>query len=435
MQPIKKLHMIRMVTVMVGWLVLLGALLTWMIHDSRNDERRIAAKAANAFFQQIVGTRMWNVYHGGVYVPLAEEDTPSNEPFSGPEQTITVANGLKLTKLNPAYMTEQMDEVAERTPGAARIHITSLHPIRPESMPTEWERVWLQSFEQGITEQRDFLENGDTTWFRYMAPLIASQSCLLCHDQGGFKEGDVLGGISISIPYPTSTHATIFWCFFFMAATGLACIYLGAIVYERKRLLFDATFNSTIPTCVTDTEYTILLANESYWKELGRPTGIQKALKCYEHRPGEACHTANCPMERIKAGACNYVCEPSKEKNGLINHYIVRATPILDGNNTVIGIVESFQDITVRKSLEQEKEKLIAELQSSLDRVKVLSGLIPICSSCKKIRDDQGYWSQVEAYISRFSEAKFSHGICPACVRKLYPEFSDEILDLISKPD
>lgn len=71
-----------------------------------------------------------------------------------------------------------------------------------------------------------------------------------------------------------------------------------------------------------------------------------------------------------------------------------------------------------------EKEKLLQELQAAYDKMKKLSGLLPICSHCKKIRDDSGYWNQVEKYITEHSNAVFSHGICPECLQKYYPEFS-----------
>lgn len=80
-------------------------------------------------------------------------------------------------------------------------------------------------------------------------------------------------------------------------------------------------------------------------------------------------------------------------------------------------------EIEERKRVENERERLIHELQEALAEVKTLSGLLPICSSCKKIRDDKGYWNQLESYISKHSEAEFSHGICPECAKKLYPEF------------
>jgi hypothetical protein len=78
------------------------------------------------------------------------------------------------------------------------------------------------------------------------------------------------------------------------------------------------------------------------------------------------------------------------------------------------------------KQADEEKSKIIKELQKALDKVKTLSGMLPICASCKKIRDDKGYWNKIEAYIEKHSEAEFSHGICPECAKELYPEyFSD----------
>lgn len=79
------------------------------------------------------------------------------------------------------------------------------------------------------------------------------------------------------------------------------------------------------------------------------------------------------------------------------------------------------EEILERKKAEEEKARLIVELQHALANVKMLSGMLPICSSCKKIRDDQGYWTQIEAYIREHSEAEFSHSICPECAKKLYP--------------
>jgi len=82
-------------------------------------------------------------------------------------------------------------------------------------------------------------------------------------------------------------------------------------------------------------------------------------------------------------------------------------------------------DISDRIRAEKEKETLIAKLQESLSQVKQLSGLLPICASCKNIRDDKGYWNRIEAYIKAHSEAEFSHGICPDCARKLYPDLME----------
>jgi hypothetical protein len=78
------------------------------------------------------------------------------------------------------------------------------------------------------------------------------------------------------------------------------------------------------------------------------------------------------------------------------------------------------------KQADKEKSVVIAELKKALEEIKTLSGFLPICASCKKIRDDKGYWNQIEVYISEHSEAEFSHGICPECAQKLYPDIYNE---------
>ena len=83
----------------------------------------------------------------------------------------------------------------------------------------------------------------------------------------------------------------------------------------------------------------------------------------------------------------------------------------------------SIADITARKQAEQERERLVAEREKALEEIKILGGLLPICMSCKKIRDDTGYWNQIETYIRSHSQAEFSHSLCPECAHKLYPEY------------
>lgn len=94
-----------------------------------------------------------------------------------------------------------------------------------------------------------------------------------------------------------------------------------------------------------------------------------------------------------------------------------RTAELKDANEALKNEVE------MRKAAQEEREVLIHDLQQALAEVRTLSGLLPICSSCKKIRDDTGYWRQIEEYISKHSEAEFTHGLCPSCAEKLYPEY------------
>jgi len=90
--------------------------------------------------------------------------------------------------------------------------------------------------------------------------------------------------------------------------------------------------------------------------------------------------------------------------------------------NNVMLLYSIIHDISDRKRIELEKEQLIEKLTKALEEIRTLKGILPICSSCKKIRDDKGYWQQIEAYIREYAGAQFSHGICPDCAGKLYPD-------------
>lgn len=109
--------------------------------------------------------------------------------------------------------------------------------------------------------------------------------------------------------------------------------------------------------------------------------------------------------EAVRAGAQDYLFK--EEVNGSL-------------------LVRSILYAIERKKMMVEREKLRQELEDALDQVKLLSGFLPICCSCKKIRDDKGYWQQIEMYISNHSDVQFSHGICEECSKKLYPEFHAE---------
>jgi PAS domain S-box-containing protein len=101
-------------------------------------------------------------------------------------------------------------------------------------------------------------------------------------------------------------------------------------------------------------------------------------------------------------------------------------SPAKFGRGSFLGTQGIARDITERKQAEEEREKLISKLQEALDNIKTMKGLLPICASCKKIRDDKGYWNQIEAYVRDHSDAEFSHGICPECAKKLYSDLQLE---------
>ena len=97
--------------------------------------------------------------------------------------------------------------------------------------------------------------------------------------------------------------------------------------------------------------------------------------------------------------------------------FVIHAYPTENGGMTVY-----FRDVSDRKLMELRLRETLAERDAALERVQLLSGLLPICAACKKIQDEEGNWHQIESYISKHSQAKFSHGMCPACGKQYYGE-------------
>ncbi|MCP3872895.1 MAG: PAS domain-containing protein [Desulfobacteraceae bacterium] len=109
--------------------------------------------------------------------------------------------------------------------------------------------------------------------------------------------------------------------------------------------------------------------------------------------------------------------------SGDIKWILLRSKPSDKTRSGEVTWVGCIVDITDQMKLAFEKEYHLKELQKAIDEIKILKGILPLCSYCKKIRDDKGYWNQVDAYINDHSEASISHGICPECAKKYYPDY------------
>jgi PAS domain S-box-containing protein len=108
---------------------------------------------------------------------------------------------------------------------------------------------------------------------------------------------------------------------------------------------------------------------------------------------------------------------------GEIYYFDMVVEPLRDARGNLLGITCTATDITSTKRSLLEREQLVAKLQEALDEVNMLSGMLSICASCKRITNERGEWERLESYLQTHSEAKFSHGVCPDCMRKLYPDY------------
>ncbi len=147
--------------------------------------------------------------------------------------------------------------------------------------------------------------------------------------------------------------------------------------------------------------------------EMPEMDGIEATLRIQE----------TCPTPVVILTAYDTLALTEQASEVGVGAYLVKPPHVQELEQAITIATARFGDMMELRRLNAELEARNQELQTALAGVKCLSGLLPFCASCKKIRDDEGYWQDVAVYIRDHSEAEFSHGICPGCMRKLYPDF------------
>jgi len=112
-----------------------------------------------------------------------------------------------------------------------------------------------------------------------------------------------------------------------------------------------------------------------------------------------------------------------QRKDGSTIDVSLNVSAVRDEKGNILRSRSVWRDITKRKAVEAEREELIENLQEALKEIKTLKGILPICSFCKKVRDDKGRWEHLEVYVHKYSDANISHGVCPECAKEHYPGF------------
>jgi two-component system, sensor histidine kinase and response regulator len=198
-------------------------------------------------------------------------------------------------------------------------------------------------------------------------------------------------------------------------------------VEDQLRKLSRAVEQSSASIVITDLEGRIEYVNPQF----SRVTGYSSAEALGQNprvlKSGEmpaACYQQL--WETIKSGREWQGEFHNRRKNGELFWELASISPVVDDTGRVTHFVAIKEDITARKLAEHEREQLVKRLEEALASVKTLRGLVPICAGCKRVREDGGFWSQVETYVAAHSEARFSHGLCPQCLQKFYPELEPD---------
>jgi len=331
-------------------------------------------------------------------------------------------------------------EMKERTSEAPRILILEDVPADAELMVRELKNNGIAFTSTCVYKKDDFLKQ-----LEYFSPDIILSDYSM-PQFNGMEALELVKERYPSIPFIIVTGSI-------NEATAVECMKAGADDYvlkedlkrigravegalEKKRLreekekaeeivrqsarAWQTTFDSVNDAIsLINLEGKILQCNKAMATFLDKPVHEVMGSTCWElvHHTSEPIE--GCPFMRMRE-------THQRETMSLpYGDRMLRVTvdPVLGQDGDIISAVHIISDITVLYRKEEQQKNLISELQDALAKVKMLSGFLPICASCKKIRDDKGYWNQIEAYIRDHSEAEFSHGLCPECAKKLYPGF------------
>ncbi len=200
------------IVIAVGWTTLMAGMAVLESRNAMEHQRSLIRNEARAHFHKDQAFRAWGAKQGGVYVSPTEHTPPNPYLAHLPLRDVVTTTGMQLTLMNPAYMVRQMmDDYAELY--GVRGRITSAKPLRPENAPDEWERLALEAFERGETEVSEFTTIKGEPYLRLMRPMVTGKPCLKCHGSQGYREGDIRGGVGVSVaaePYFAQARSEIF---------------------------------------------------------------------------------------------------------------------------------------------------------------------------------------------------------------------------------
>ncbi len=288
-----------------GWTLVAIVLVVFTIRDEQQQAAETALAQARSNFQRDVIYREWNAKFGPFYVPVTRGIQPNPFLAGLPERDVTTTTGVKLTEVNPAYMTRLVFDLARQEYGVAG-HITSLQPVRPQNAADAWEAKALRAFEKGVPEISSVERLDGVPYLRMMQPLTAGEECLRCHAKQGYKVGDIRGGISVAVPMdPLYSIARrnimkISLGIAFLWFVGLAGIRFGAVQLNRTITQRDQA------------EAEVIALNRSL---VARKEELKAANRELEAFSFTVSHDLRSPLATV-GGFCNLISELQPEKHG-----------------------------------------------------------------------------------------------------------------------
>jgi len=362
------------------WTLIIGGSMLWAYVQEINAARTAATEAARQHLIHDLSYREWNNIHSCIYTPIADSAQPGPYLENNYERDIAPPSDRFLTLRIPDIMTKQVYELGSQK-AAIRSHITSLDPIRPENEPDAWEKIALEAFRAGDNEYLSISNLDGQPFARIMKPLKTEKKCLSCHHDQGYREGEIRGGIGVSVPLAPyraiaqQNQRVIVFLHIILWSLGIAAVFLGARRFQHRMEEYNKTHKALknteerfknltemLPEAVFETDENIYLtyANQKAFDLFGySPDDLKKGLRGLDMIAPEDRDRARANIEKRMRG----------EEPGTIEYTAIRKDgstfPVLFHAGTILkdgkpaGMRGIIVDITERK----QNEKVLLESQ------------------------------------------------------------------------
>lgn len=284
-KKLKNLVAKYVVLILLFWTIIIAVSLSLNIEDQKNRTLEIVQQIALSNFNKDQAYRLWATSHGGVYVPPTEKTPPSPWMAHIKNRDIQTVDGVKFTLMNPAYMLREMMDDYSKLYGI-KGRISGIVYLNENNKATQWEEKAIRSFEKGASEASEIVYQNGEEFFNLMKPMIMNEGCQKCHGHLGFKNGEVRGGVGVSVPMKSYRASEYILTRNMTFAHGIVWI-IGAMAllfvgYKTKQQLIERekdldelkisslVFENTIDSIlITNAEGTILRVNDALLKLTG----------------------------------------------------------------------------------------------------------------------------------------------------------------------
>ena len=362
-----------------NWILMVAFSFVWNWHDLNRSFRVLAESEALTAWQQDMAYRRWTAAQGGVYVRVPGTVPPNPYLAHLPDRDITAMDGGEFTLVNPAYLARLVQEFDREEYEPLR-RITSLRPLRPENAPDPWEAAAMRSFEQGTQEVVGVESFNGQHYLRLMRPLVTDKTCLQCHDEQGYREGDIRGGLAVSVPlakYDAAAHRQLAMLALGHGLVGLIGVLglsaantrlrtLEGTLQERDAILSRSQQIAHVGSWTLDLGSERMVWSDELYRILGfepqefAPT--YQALLDAAHPDDRAAADAACSSSLLTdEGGYEIEYRVVCKSTGQIRHVHHRCVHQRNRAGKTVHFVGTIEDVTERKQAELELWKLVEE--------------------------------------------------------------------------